>query len=76
MKVSELGIWVGPLFVITGAVLAMVFRWVIVLPAMKPLPDGNYGELFGVVDVFRFVVYISCGLQSFIGLIVCLIFSR
>lgn len=57
----------GLLLVVMAAAVAISFKIFIEGPATQPMSNGQYGELYGPVIYFRYVVYALCIIQALAG---------
>jgi hypothetical protein len=55
-----------------GIVGIVFFKLCFVNPAYNKLPDGNYGELFGIVSFFRMPVYVILWIVISLGILIFL----
>jgi hypothetical protein len=58
---------IGALFVLCGLSGALLFKTELVDPAFTPLPNGNFGEMYGPVAFMRPYVYVACALSACAG---------
>lgn len=49
--------WAGCGLLAIIVLIGLGVQFCIIAPAMKPLPNGNYGEMFGPVNALRWPFY-------------------
>ena len=63
----------GVFFILAGLTLAVMFRVFVAGPATTLSSTGEYGELYGPINVLQWAVYFLCLLQVCVGVLTLLI---
>jgi hypothetical protein len=66
---------IGKFFLVVVPVVFIIFK-IIERRAYTPLPNGNFGEIYGPVSFFRVPVYVICACLLVVGLVLVLTKKR